>query len=108
LSARRFGSEIDLAAMLFTAHNLALGARDMAAAQSGAPPGEATGPTASKTVGPVSASFDTAATAIDGAGAWNATSYGQRLYTLMRKYSLGMIYSPGPRRGAYPGPIYGR
>ena len=105
LNAKRFKDSLDLAAMLFVAHNMALSAQEQGAANSGAPVGTASGPISAKGVGPVSASFDTGATSIDGAGAWNYTKYGQRLYMMMKAFAAGPSYVPGPRRRFGP-PVY--
>lgn len=111
LNAFRFGTQLDLAAMLFVAHNTVLAAQNAAAA---ATPtgivGQTSAPLQSKTVGPVSASYDTQAVVTEGAGIYNATSYGQRLYKLMQQYCGGSSYVPGPRRfglGAF-GPPFSR
>lgn len=92
LNANRLRNSYDLAVMLFTAHNLALGRRDARSAAGGGIPGQATGPTSSKTVDKVSVSYDTGATTYDGAGEWNATTYGQRLYRLLRAVGAGPLY----------------
>lgn len=94
LNASRFGQTLDLAAMLFVAHNIVLSARDAATVNVGGIPGQATGPVNSKGVGQVHVGYDTPAMEIPGAGAWNATSYGQRLYRMMVAVS-GFDYVPG-------------
>lgn len=97
LNARRFGASLDLAAMLFVAHNLTLGAREARAAASGGLPGQAVaGPMTAKAVDKVSVSYGAGA-AREGAGAWNLTTYGQRLYAMMRAFTGGMTYAPGMR-----------
>lgn len=99
LNAWRFGTSLDLAASLFVAHNMVLGAQ--ASATAATPTGivgQASGPLASKTVGPVSGTFDTAAVATEGAGIWNQTQYGQRLWKMMQTYCSGPAYVPGRRR----------
>jgi len=101
LSASRFGSQLDLAASLFVAHYLALAALQAKTAAGGGIPGQAEAPLSSKTVGPASASYDTQATAIPGAGLWNATVYGQRLYKMMQQYCLGPVYRPSTYRGRF-------
>src|ERR1700730_7677771 len=83
LNADRFGASLDLAAMLFVAHNIVLSARESVTGNVGGVAGQATGPVSSKGVGQVSLGYDTAAMQIPGAGAWNGTSYGQRLYRMM-------------------------
>lgn len=109
LNAWRFGTSLDLAAMLFAAHNIVLGAQAAAtAATASGIVGQASGPLQSKSVGPVSASYDTQAVATEGAGIYNATSYGQRLWKMMQVYCVGPAYVPGRRRfGPGCGGIYG-
>jgi hypothetical protein len=99
LNECRFGVTLDLAAMLFVAHNLVLSARDATVTANGGIPGQASGPLLSKGVDKVSAGYDTGANQSPGAGMWNATSYGQRLYRMMIANG-GFIYVPSPRTGA--------
>lgn len=103
LDGYRLGVQTDYAAMLFAAHNISLGNQ---AAMAGAASGQAIGgiaaPIQSKTVGPVSAAYDTTVVSIEGAGQWNATSYGQRLYPLLRGASLGGTYVGAPRKCEWP------
>lgn len=99
LNATRFGVTLDLAAMLFVAHNLVLSARDAVITANGGVPGQSSGPLSSKGVDKVSASYDTDANQSPGAGMWNATSYGQRLYRMMIANG-GFVYVPGQRIGA--------
>ena len=100
LNSTRFGNQLGLAAMLFVAHNLVLSARAAASVNAGQIPGEGRGVVATKTVGPVSVTYDAASITSEGAGMWNSTSYGQRLYKLMQAYGGGPLYAPGPRRFA--------
>src|ERR1700719_2846942 len=67
LNADRFGTSLDLAAMLFVAHNIALSAREASTVNVGGIPGQATGPVNSKGVGQVHVGYDTGATQIAGA-----------------------------------------
>lgn len=102
IDATRLGAQVDLAAMLFAAHNITMGAQDAAASNNGATPGNPTGAISSEAVGPVSVGYDTNATAIKDAGEWNYTRYGQRYYTLIRRYCLGGVYVvPGCRPGTW-------
>ncbi len=97
LNAYRFGVQIDLAAMLFVAHNVVLSAREVATANVGGIPGQVTGPVTSKTVGPVSIAYG-GQTSLEKGGAWNGTTYGQRLYKMMKAYGVGPFYvAPRPR-----------
>lgn len=83
--------DIDLGASLVCAHFLVLGQRDRKAARKGGVPGMQSGALSSKSIGGVSASYDVALTAVQGAGAWNATLYGQRYATLARLYGAGAL-----------------
>lgn len=95
LNACRFdAATLDLAAMLFVAHNITLSAQAAQAANSGAIVGKTVAPQSSKSVGGVSVSYDVGAVTVEGAGPYNATSYGQRLYKLMQAYSAGPLYVP--------------
>ncbi len=100
--------------MLFAAHNTVLGAQAAAVANVGGIVGQTSGPLASKTVGPVSASYDVNAVTSENAGILNATQYGQRLWKMMLTFGSGPMYVPpvqqqfgigGPRRyrGGYGG-----
>lgn len=104
LSADRLGARYTLAVVLFAAHNLALGAQAARAAQGGGTAGTGGGGlVTSKSIDKVSVSYDVTTTAIQGAGPWNATTYGQRYFQLVRGLATGPFYrSPSPR-GLYVG-----
>jgi Protein of unknown function (DUF4054) len=72
---------------LFTAHQLKVAGN----AAKKAAAGGASGPVASKTVGSVSVSYDTASTAEDGAGFWNLSNYGKRYWRLVKLFGAGAI-----------------
>lgn len=91
VNAERWGPLMDLALGLVAAHHLVLGARDVQAAEVGGVPGQMTGPQSSKSVDKVSASYDTGAATIDGAGFWNLTSYGVRFVTLSKSIGAGPL-----------------
>lgn len=74
---------------LITAHHLVLGRRDELASSVGGVPGLMTGPQSSKSVDKVSASYDTSAATVDGAGMWNLTTYGVRYMSLARLFGAG-------------------
>ena len=95
LSLVALGSTADLATMLYVAHNLVLGARDAATVASGGIPGDIYGPVSSKSVGGVSVSYDDASTADPKGRSWNATTYGQRLFRLLKAARLGGLYITG-------------
>jgi hypothetical protein len=95
----RFGDQYNLAVCLYIAHNVVLSAREYQASHSGKSiVGDTRGPTSSKSIDKVSVSYDSGASSIDGAGAYNATSYGQRLYKLIQSFASGPFYVPGPTR----------
>ena len=94
----RFGSQYNLAVCLYIAHNVALSARELQASMSGkSVVGDTRGPVASKSVDKVSVAYNNAAASVEGAGAYNATSYGQRLYKLIQSFASGPYYVGGPR-----------
>jgi hypothetical protein len=97
LNTWRFGAQLDLAAMLFVAHNLVLSLRENKANATGQIPGAVQGPIASKSIDKLSISYS-GATNLEGAGMWNATTYGQRLFKMMKAYGSGPLYVAGPRR----------
>ena len=79
----------DYGIQLVMAHNLALAARNAAAAGAGGTPGSVQGAVASKSVGGVSVSYDTYAATLDNAGFWNLTSYGVLFWQLARTVGTG-------------------
>lgn len=98
-----FGAE------MFVAHNLVLERQAEAAASRRGIPGQASGPISSKSVGPLSISYDTGAAAELEAGHWNLTVYGQRFVRLARMVGAGGIqvgvgFAPFGSMGAWPGP----
>ena len=103
LNAIRLGLSLDLAAMLFVAHNVALSARAAKTSGSGGLVGDTASPISSKSIGGVSYSYDTSDASIAGAGEWNATSYGQRLYKMFKAFGTGPAYIPGGRRRVFGG-----
>ena len=94
LNANRFGSQLDYAAMLFVAHNITLSLQQQRVGQNALVPGAASGPVSSKSVGPASASYEVGSVAFENAGDWNYTTYGQRLYRLIKQYNSGPTYVP--------------
>lgn len=96
VSERLFRDSYDMAVMLWTAHHVAMGAANARAAARGGIPGSASGVQTSKSVDGVSVGYSTI-TSLNNAGAWNATSYGQRFLTMARSFAT-MQYVPGVRR----------
>lgn len=102
LNAGRFGASLDLGAMLFVAHNIVLSAQaTKSAASGGGAVAGTSGLVAAKAVDKVSVSYDNATATTAGAGLWNATVYGQRLYAMMRAFGVGPLYVAN-RRFAIP------
>ena len=89
LNAARWGRQLDMAAELYTAHNIALEFKAQADSAAGAMPGESTGVVSAKSVDSVSKSYDTTIASQEGAGHWNLTIYGTRLYRLIRLFGAG-------------------
>lgn len=87
----RWADMLDHGVMLYTAHNLALGAANNRSASGAGIPGQSVGVLSSKTVDKVSASYDTGAGTIEGAGDWNLTTYGIRFRRLGRMFGAGGV-----------------
>lgn len=94
LNEGRLGKKYDLACIYFVAHHVALSRANERAAASGGAPGQQTGPISSKSIGPVSVSYDTSSVTLNGAGAWNATAYGRKYFQIVRGAMLGGVYAP--------------
>ncbi|WP_332116069.1 DUF4054 domain-containing protein [Azorhizobium caulinodans] len=89
LSVDKWGNLFDYGTELFIAHNLVLEAQANKASAAGGVPGVASGLTSSEAVDKVSVSYDTASAAVEGAGNWNLTTYGQRYIQLARLVGAG-------------------
>lgn len=76
---------------LYTAHEITLAAQNQKAAVIGGVPGSTSGPVNSKTVGSVTASYDTAQAAEKDAGYWNLTTYGKQFIRLARIFGAGPV-----------------
>lgn len=110
LNPDRWGAQIDTAAELFVAHNLALEARAQAEATNGVIPGTTTGPISSKSVDKVSVSFDVGSGIQPDAGHWNLTVYGTRFIRLVRMFGAGPLFIgvgavPTGSGLGWPGPL---
>lgn len=106
-------SMLDLGTILFVAHNLILEQQAGRAAAKGAVPGLNTGAVSSKSVGPVSQSYDTSAGLELEAGHWNLTIYGTRFVRLANTRGARVMTVGGgwpqwsgtiPQGPAWPGP----
>lgn len=91
VNTARWGALATMGQELCTAHYLVIAARDQAAAAANGLPGQATGLLNAKSVGDVSASYDTTTASFADAGFWNATSYGQRFYQMLRMVGAGGV-----------------
>lgn len=91
LNASRWGAQLDLATELYVAHNVVLEAKAILESGAGGLPGQATGPVNSKSVDKVSVGYDVAIASEQGAGHWNLTIYGTRLWRLIKMFGVGPI-----------------
>lgn len=90
-----FGQQLDLATMLWVAHNLVLSRMGTTGGGVGA-----LAPATSKSVGGASKSMDPSLILSEGAGIWNGSLYGVRFYNLIRALATGPRYRPSPRAAA--------
>lgn len=89
LSASAWGDLLDHGLGLYIAHHISIQGQNILDAAFGGQPGQNKGPVASKTVDKDSVTFDTSAASIDGAGNWNATTYGVQFYQLVQLVGAG-------------------
>lgn len=90
LNACRWGALLDFGAQLFIAHNMLEQARALkVAANGGTSVGQVTGPLTAKAIDKISMAFNTDAVTLEGAGDWNATTYGVRFFQLARMIGSG-------------------
>ena len=89
LNPNRWQDLMDLGTELLVAHAVSLAGKNLAVAAAGGTPGQSSGPLQQKTVGQVSASYDTLAGTEPGAGWYNLTSYGVQLYGMMQTVGMG-------------------
>ena len=109
LNASRWGNMLDVGAMLYTAHNIVLEGRAQSEASGGNIPGFNRGIVNSKSVDKVSVGYDTSHGTEEGAGHWNLTIYGSRLYRYIKMFGAGPIQigigdQPPLSGPAWPGP----
>jgi hypothetical protein len=89
VSEKAFGNVHTEALSLFVAHNLALQAENIKASSKGGVVGAKAGQVASKSVGSVSVSYDTASSALPNAGHWNMSTYGKQYVSMMLIFGAG-------------------
>jgi hypothetical protein len=108
LNPARFADLIVLASELYAAHYLTLDAQDERAAASGGLPGQTAGQVTNKSVGGASIAYDASGSLETDAGAWNLTTYGKRLYRLIKLAGMGGAQVTGattPLGSPFPGTI---
>jgi hypothetical protein len=91
VNVARWEDLTDYAIKLITAHQLVVGATNLAQSANGGRAGAVSGVLTSKSVGDVSASYDTGSVLITDAGFWNTSSYGVRFLQLSRLMGAGAI-----------------
>lgn len=103
MNAERWANLLTLAIELFTAHNMVLESMAQSTAAIGGWPGISRGAISGESAGQVNVSYDSAPTLEEGAGNFNLTIYGTRLYQLMQMFGAGPIQI-GPGAGL-PGTV---
>lgn len=76
---------------LYVAHELVMARQNVLAAANGAVPGQSEGIKNAKTVGSVSAGYDSTLNSEKDAGWWNMTNYGKQFYRLMQIFGAGVV-----------------
>lgn len=96
LNAIRWADSLDYGAQLFVAHYLTVARRNTlsAASGSGSSGGGVTGLLTQKKVDKVDLTFDVKSVINDGAGQYNATSYGVQYWDLMQMAGMGVVQLP--------------
>lgn len=87
----RWGVMVTNGIYLYVAHEITLAAQNQKTGVIGGVPGGQSGPINSKTVGSVTAAYDTAQGAEKDAGYWNLTSYGKQFIHLARIFGAGCV-----------------
>lgn len=96
LDPNRWADWRPLGMALMVAHYLSLDAREAKAAARGGIPGQASvGILSSKSIGGVSAGYETSSGAETGAGQWNMTSFGRRYIHMARLVGAGGVQVTG-------------
>lgn len=96
LDPNRWQDWLPMGMALWTAHFLSLDARENAVAAKGGIPGQASiGILSSKSIGGVSAGYNTSVGAEKDAGMWNLTTFGMRFIHLARLVGMGGVQITG-------------
>jgi hypothetical protein len=88
---RRWRRMTEKGRYLYVAHEITLASQNYNSGNIGGTPGGSSGPVNSKTVGNVTASYDTQQTAEKDAGWWNLTTYGKQFIHLARIFGSGPV-----------------
>jgi Protein of unknown function (DUF4054) len=100
-------TQYDFGMELIIAHYLALGAMNQIAAAAGGVPGLARGIISSEAAGAVNISYDTVSAAMEDAGQWNLTTYGQDFVLQARLIGAApMQIGPHGNAGPLNGPAW--
>lgn len=91
VNCNRWGTQTQTGQYLYVAHEITLAASNQKTGIIGGTPGGTSGPVNSKTVGSVTAAYDTAQAAEKDAGYWNLTTYGKQFIRLARLFGAGAV-----------------
>lgn len=86
-----WGDMYEFGVKLYVAHEMTLAVQNFKASSIGGMPGTTGGVPASKSVGGVSVSYDSANTSEKDAGFWNLTNYGKQFYRLVKIFGAGCV-----------------
>lgn len=102
LDACRWGDLFDIGLEYFVAFHLVVDQTNRAAAAAGQPPGAIEGPLTQQAVDKVSFSMEAAKVTMDGAGYWNANSYGIQFWQFSRMIGAGPVQVGAGGTPPYP------
>lgn len=91
LNPQRWGRQLDLAAELYVAHNIAIEMLAMKQGKAGGAPGLGMGAINNKSVDKVSVGMDVNLASEKDGGHWNLTIYGTRLYRMIKMFGAGPL-----------------
>ena len=107
LNVNRFLDQYIYAQELFTAHCITIEAKSLKEASTNGIPGTmSAGIPSSKTVDKVAITYDIATIMDPNAGHWNMSTYGIRLWQMMRIFGAGPIYVGAGAAPVLSGPAY--
>jgi len=91
VNCNRWRGQTQTGVFLYVAHELTLAAINAKSGNIGGTPGTFAGPANTKTVGSVTAGYDSTVTSEKDAGYWNLTTYGKQFIRLARIFGAGGI-----------------